>query len=204
MTNLVRATVQASPVSYSPIINVDKLRVCPNATRMKGLCEGSKLLVVYMGDSEIYGAALEVKTVTGHASPFLPQIFVIRMRAVSGNDKYFLIFSDSILDVTEKVDNFDIDRFYFIGKMTPHEMVDLVHGITVIATRRIIFYIKSFAGMNVIKIKNSFLLIETEDLPAVAGQGDERHNLYKIPSCYHSFEIPFWFSRYRMKQVSIR
>jgi len=155
---------------------MDEVRVSPDTTCMKGFCKGSKDAVVDMRDAEIYCTALKVKTVTCHATPIMPQIFVIRMRAVSGNDKYFLVLSDSILDVTEKVDNFDIDRFHFIGIMAPHEIIDLTHGITVITTRRIIFYIKSFAGMNVIKIKNFFLCIKPEDLPAVAGQGDERQN----------------------------
>jgi hypothetical protein len=62
---------------------MNEIGVFPDPTCIKGLCQDSKLAVVDMGDAEIYGTPLEMQTVTYHALPGSPQIFVIRMRSVS-------------------------------------------------------------------------------------------------------------------------
>jgi hypothetical protein len=143
-----------------------------------------------MGDTEIDCAALKMKTVTCHSVSNTPQILIILMRAVSGYDQYLTFFADGVLDLAKKVDNFWINGFYLIGIMTPHEIVDLIHGIRIVGAGRIIFNIKPFAGMDVIKIEYSLLFFNPEDFSAVAGKSKKRHGYQEIPSRDHCFAIP--------------
>src|SRR5208337_3968992 len=129
---------------------MDELRIGAYTARIKGSCKACKLPVIDMGYAEIDCTALKMQTVTCHSPSSMPQIFIILVRAVSRYNMNLSPFADVVLDVTEQIDNFGIDRLYLIGIMTPHQIVDLIHGITVVAARRIIFYIESFAGMNVV------------------------------------------------------
>jgi len=45
------------------------------------------------------------------------------------------VFADVVLDVAEKVDNVGGDGFHLIGIMTAHQIVDLIHGVRVVAAR---------------------------------------------------------------------
>jgi len=70
--------------------------------------------------------------------------------------------------------------------MAPKDVIDLAHGIMVVDPRGIICYIESFSCMDVVKVQRPLFLIESEDNPGVAGQGNKRHGLQKNPSCHHN------------------
>lgn len=168
---------------------MDEIRIFSYSSRIKGFRKANELSVIDMGDTEVNCTALKMKTVACHSPSNPPQIFIILMGAVSGYDMHLPVFADIVLDIAEKVDDFRIDGFYLIGIMTPHQIVDLIHGVRIIGAGRIIFNIESFAGMDVIKIEYSFLVLKPEDVPAVTGKGNKRHRYYEIPSRHHGSEI---------------
>ena len=48
---------------------MNEVRIFPYSARIKGLCKDSKLVIVDIRDSEIYGTRLEVKAVFYHSPP---------------------------------------------------------------------------------------------------------------------------------------